>query len=82
MTKIGLTEELINTRFAPVAALLTYYQAHEVLKPLETVTVAMKTIDFAPADKLLQVLVSLLPGAAISRWSLHAFTLSTRWLKS
>jgi len=62
MTKIGLTEELINTRFAPVAALLAYYQAHEVLKPLETVTVAMKTIDFAPADKLLQVFVSLLTG--------------------
>jgi hypothetical protein len=59
---IDLTDELINTRFAPVAALLAYYQANAVLKPLETVSIAMKTIDFAPANKLLQVFASLLTG--------------------
>jgi hypothetical protein len=62
LTKIGLTDELINTRFAPVAALLAYYQAYEVLEPLASVTVEMKTIDFSPANKLWQVLTSLLTG--------------------
>jgi hypothetical protein len=62
LTKIGLTDELINTRFAPVAALLAYYQAYEVLKPLETVRVEMKTVDFEPVNKLWQVLTSLLAG--------------------
>lgn len=58
----GTTNGLVNTQFAPVAALSAYYQAHEVLEPLETVTVGMKTIDFSPANKLTQVLLSIFTG--------------------
>lgn len=58
----GLTDELVNTQFAPVAALSAYYQAHEVLKPLEMVTVAMKEIDYSPVNKLTQVFLSVLTG--------------------
>lgn len=58
----GLTPELVNTQFAPVAALSAYYQAHQVLKPLESVTIPMKKIDFSPTDKLLQVFLSILTG--------------------
>ena len=62
MVTFGLTDELTNTQFAPVAALSAYYQAHEVLKPLETVSLAMKTIDYSPTDKLIQVFLSILTG--------------------
>jgi hypothetical protein len=62
MVTFGLTDELVNTQFAPVAALSTYYQAHEVLKPLETVSIAMKTIHYSPTDKLIQVFLSILTG--------------------
>ncbi len=58
----GLTDELVNTQFAPVAALSAYYQAHDVLKPLEMVTVAMKAIEYSPVNKLTQVFVSVLTG--------------------
>ena len=58
----GLTEEFFNTQFAPVAALWAYYQAYQVLKPLENVNMEMKTIDFSPTDKLVQVLLSILTG--------------------
>lgn len=58
----GLTDESTNTKFAPVAALSAYYQAHAVLKPLENVAMAMKTIDYTPTDKLIQVFLSLLTG--------------------
>jgi len=62
MVTFGLTTEFFNTRFAPVAALWAYYQAYQVLKPLERVNMAMKTIDFSPTDKLIQVFLSILTG--------------------
>lgn len=58
----GLTDELVNTQFAPVAALSAYYQTYEVLKPLETVAVPMKTVNYSPANKLFQVFLSVLTG--------------------
>lgn len=57
-----MTEELVNTQFAPVAALSTYYQAQRVLKPLESVNIKMKTIEFSPQNKLIQVFLSILTG--------------------
>lgn len=62
MITFGLTDEFCNTQFAPVAALWAYYQAYQVLKPLEKVHLEMKTVDFSPTDKLLQVFVSILTG--------------------
>jgi hypothetical protein len=62
LIRFGLTDELVNAQFAPVAALSAYYQAHEVLKPLEWVAIEMKTVDFTPANKLTQVFISLLTG--------------------
>jgi hypothetical protein len=59
---MGLTDELVNTQFAPVAALSACYQAYEVLKPLEWVAIEMKTVDFTPVNKLIQVFVSFLTG--------------------
>ncbi len=60
----GTTKELVNTQFAPLAALSAYYQEHAVLKPLENVAIAMKEIDYSPANKLIQVLLSLLTGCS------------------
>lgn len=58
----GLTEELVNTQYAPVAALLAHYQAHQVLAPLETVVIEMKTIVYSPGNKLIQAFISILTG--------------------
>lgn len=57
-----LTPELVNTQFAPVAALSAYYQVQQVLKPLERVNIPMKQIDFSPTEKLIQVFLSILTG--------------------
>jgi hypothetical protein len=58
----GLTKKFVNTQFAPIAALSAYYQVYQVLKPLESVTIPMKIIDFSPTDKLIQVWLSILTG--------------------
>jgi hypothetical protein len=58
----GLTPELVNTQFAPVAALSTYYQAYHLFEPLQTVPIEMKTLDFSPSNKLIQVFLSILTG--------------------
>lgn len=58
----GTTKELVNTKFAPLAALSAYYQEREVLKPLENVAIAMKEIDYSPANKLTQVFLSIMTG--------------------
>lgn len=60
--EFGFTDELVNTRYAPLAALSMYYQQNQVLKPLEAVHIPMKTRDFRPHDKLVQVLLSILAG--------------------
>ena len=60
--KFGLTRELRNTQYAPLAALLAYYEAEKALEPLKSVTSATKRGDFTPAEKLEQTLVSILAG--------------------
>lgn len=60
--ELGFTEELCNTRYAPLAILMAYYQQKQVLQPLEASQMAMKKRDFSGQDKLKQVLVSILSG--------------------
>jgi hypothetical protein len=58
--QFGLTQELTNTQFAPLAALMAYYEAEKVLEPLQSVTTAGKTGDFTLFEKLLQVILSIM----------------------
>ncbi|NIW93323.1 MAG: hypothetical protein GWN20_10660 [Phycisphaerae bacterium] len=60
--QFGTTAELTNTQFAPVAALMAYYQAQQVLDPLQAVTSAAQKEGFSLAEKLEQVIWSLLTG--------------------
>jgi hypothetical protein len=60
--EIGFTEELINSQYAPLAALSAYYHQHHLLKPLTGVEIPMRKRDFPSADKLIQVLLSILTG--------------------
>jgi hypothetical protein len=60
--QFGLTLELTNTQFAPVAALAAYYEAQNVLQPLQSVTSEAKQSDFTLANKLTQVILSILTG--------------------
>jgi hypothetical protein len=54
--------ELTNTQFAPVAALMAYYKAQKVLEPLQSVTSGTHKGDFTLAEKLEQVVWSILTG--------------------
>lgn len=56
------TPELTNTQFAPVAALAAHYEAQNVLEPLHSVTSEAKQSDFTLANKLTQVILSILTG--------------------
>ena len=60
--KIDFTSELTNTRFAPLAVLLAHYQDKNILKPLQKMQIPMRKRYFAPADKLIQMLLSILAG--------------------
>ena len=60
--ELGLTDDLTNTNYAPLAALSAHYQQNQRLKPLERVQIPMRTRDFSPPDKLVQVLLSILAG--------------------
>jgi hypothetical protein len=60
--QFGTTDELTNTQFAPVAALMAYYEAEKVLEPLQSVTSATPKEDFTLAEKLEQVVWSMLTG--------------------
>jgi hypothetical protein len=60
--EFGTTDELTNTQFAPVAALMAYYEAQKVLEPLQSVTSAATTGDSTLAEKLEQVVWSMLTG--------------------
>lgn len=60
--EFGFTNELVNTQYAPLAALMAHYQQNQVLQPLTQVQIPMKAVDFTPDDKLLQVLLSILAG--------------------
>jgi hypothetical protein len=60
--EFGFTDELVNTQFAPLGALLAHYQQNLTLEPLGNVLVPMKERDFSPSDKLTQVMMSILAG--------------------
>jgi hypothetical protein len=60
--QFGLTQELTNTQYAPLAALLAYYEAEKVLEPLQSVISVAKSGDFTLAEKLEQTFVSILAG--------------------
>ena len=60
--KINFTPELTNTHFAPLAVLLALYQDKKLLEPLQQVLIPMRNRYFEPADKLIQILVSILAG--------------------
>ena len=60
--QFSLTEEFSNTQFAPLAALMAYYEAEKVLEPLQSVTSAVEKGDFPVAEKLEQTLLSILAG--------------------
>ena len=60
--EFGLTDEVVNTNYAPLAALSVYYRRNRMLKPLQSVHIPMKTRDFTPYDKLVQTLLAILAG--------------------
>lgn len=60
--EFGLCDDNFNTQYAPLAALVACYKAKNRLRPLEKVDVEMKTVEFTPADKLEQFIVSVLAG--------------------
>lgn len=56
------TGEGFNTEYAPLAAIVAKYQAEKRFDRLEKIPILMKSRDFTPADKLIQVLISILAG--------------------
>ena len=60
--ELGFTKEDWNTQYAPLAVLFNYYQHNDILKPLESVNIKMKTRDFSSVDKLKQILLSIMCG--------------------
>lgn len=60
--EIGFTEELTNSQYAPLAALCVHYQQNLFFEPLSQVEIPMRRRDFPAADKLIQVLLSILAG--------------------
>ena len=60
--EIGLTAGSTNTQYAPLAVLCAHYRQHATLEPLKQVEIPMKKRVFSPADKLIQVLLSMLAG--------------------
>jgi len=60
--EFGLTNEPVNTQFAPVAALLDYYVQQKVFEPLEMVVPTVKKRDFSLSNQLQQVVTSILTG--------------------
>jgi adenine-specific DNA glycosylase len=60
--QIGHTADLTNTQFAPLTALSTCYLEHHTLEPLNNVQIPMKMREYSSADKLTQILLSILAG--------------------
>jgi hypothetical protein len=60
--KLGFTDELVNTQYAPLAAIFVHYQQNQVLQPLEQVENAGKERDFSPTSKIIQLFLSILAG--------------------
>lgn len=60
--EIGFTDELTNTQYAPLAVLSACYQQQSTLKPLAQVQIPIRSRDFSPTSKLIQVCLSLMAG--------------------
>ena len=60
--EIGLSKELVNSQYAPLAALGAHYQQKQVFRSVERMTWGAKKRVFSSSDKLIQVLVSLFAG--------------------
>lgn len=60
--KIGYTDELTNTQYAPLAVLLCLYQQQDVFAPLDEVHLPIREREFRTQAKLVQVLMSILSG--------------------
>lgn len=60
--ELGLSQEAVNTHYAPLAALIWQYEQSQRLKALEEVQIPIKTRDYSPSGKLKQVLYSILAG--------------------
>ena len=60
--EFGLTKELVNTQFAPVAALSAYHDGQKVFEPLQKVVPVVQKRDFSLPNQLEQVVVSILTG--------------------
>lgn len=60
--EIGRLDNGFTTQYAPLAAIWAIYQAENRFQPLADVSMCMKSRDFRPLDKLLQVLFSILSG--------------------
>lgn len=58
----GLTKESFNTQYAPLGLLLSLYQQKKLLRPLGKVVSKAKIVEYTMADKLQQILVSILAG--------------------
>lgn len=58
--ELGFTEKCWNTQYAPLAMLFNHYQHNNILKPLESVNIKMKTRDFTAVEKLKQTLLSIM----------------------
>lgn len=62
LTEFGLTHRTFNTKYAPLAALALHFRAQGTLAPLQMVQDGSGAPDFSLADKLIQVLISILAG--------------------
>jgi hypothetical protein len=60
--QFGITNELTNTQFAPVAALIAYFETAKVFAPLQSVPSASPKGKFSTANKLEQIILSILTG--------------------
>jgi len=60
--EFGLTDGLVNTGYAPLAALSAHHQQNLTFQPLAEVVLPLRTREFTPYDKLIQVLLSILAG--------------------
>lgn len=60
--EFGLCPGSFNTKYAPLAAFAVRFQQQQTLKPLESVEVDLKEVDFSGVDKLTQVVISMLAG--------------------
>ena len=60
--EIGLTDELTNTQYAPLAALVSTLPTESGLDPLKQVQISMQRNATLVPDKLTQVFLSILAG--------------------